>query len=109
VGSAGILPAGFGILPNPVSQRAAQGSRKVNVQLPSHPVTGSRNGLHPQRNFLAIGLMFMYRQRKSQPSFPRFLHKLSQGITYLRKQSWYRLLTTFRLRPKTQDRKKERL
>ena len=35
VGSAGILPAGFGILPNPVIQRAAKGSRKVKVQPPT--------------------------------------------------------------------------
>jgi len=32
VGSAGILPAGFGILPNPVIQRTAKCSRKGKVQ-----------------------------------------------------------------------------
>ena len=35
MGSAGILPAGFGILPNLVIQRAAKGSRKVKVQPPT--------------------------------------------------------------------------
>ena len=38
-GSAGILPAGFGILPNPVIQRAADCSRKVKSSVEPPPPT----------------------------------------------------------------------
>jgi hypothetical protein len=37
-GSAGIMPAGFGILPNPVIQRAAKCSRKVSPATSGKPL-----------------------------------------------------------------------